>query len=141
MSSRAASPCVHHHLEPVPGTSPVALTLIAIKCFEWLVKDSICAFLPKNLDPLQLVYQSNRCRSNAISHVLHITLINLGKRQGNYAMMHFIDFTSAFHTTDSSRLISKHTDLGLDTVVVEICEPYSVFLYKFDLKCVQSPKT
>jgi len=30
---------------------PVALTSVVIKCFERLIKDYICAFLPPSMDP------------------------------------------------------------------------------------------
>jgi len=53
---------------PVPQEclSPVALTSVVMKCFEWLIKDYICAFLPPSMDLLQFACWLNRSTDNAV---------------------------------------------------------------------------
>ncbi|XP_056290461.1 uncharacterized protein LOC130206479 [Pseudoliparis swirei] len=46
---------------------PVALTSVVMKCFERLIKDYICAFLPSSMDPLQFAYRPNRSTDDAVS--------------------------------------------------------------------------
>ena len=93
---------------------PVALTSIAMKCFEGLVKGYICSSLPPTLDPLQFAYRPNRSTEDAIAHVLHTAASHLDKRQGNYVRMLFIDYSSAFNTIVPSKLVGKLRDLGLN---------------------------
>jgi len=50
---KAASPaCLNDH-------QPVALNSVVMKCFERLIKDYICTFLPPSMDPLQFAYRPN----------------------------------------------------------------------------------
>jgi hypothetical protein len=58
---------------------PVALTTIAMKCFERLVMAHINTIIPDTLDPLQLAYLTNRCTDDAISIALHTALSHLDK--------------------------------------------------------------
>ena len=46
---------------------PVALTSVAMKCFERLVMAHINTIIPKTLDPLHFVYRPNRSTGDAIS--------------------------------------------------------------------------
>ena len=91
---------------------PVALTSVAMKCFERLVMAHI-NIIPETLDPLQFAYRPNRSTDDAISIALHTALSQLDKRN-TYVRLLFIDYSSAFHTT----VPSKHTMLrylGLNT--------------------------
>lgn len=92
---------------------PVALTSVVMKCFERLIKDSICSSLPASLDPLQFAYRPNRSTDDAITHVLHSTLSHLDNGKGNYVRLLFIDYSSAFNTIVPHRLVTKLVDLGL----------------------------
>jgi len=92
---------------PVPKTaSPAylndyrmaALTLVLMKCFESLIKDYICTFLPPSMDPLQFAYRSNRSTDDAVSQVLHSSLSHLDSCKGGYVRMLFINYSSAFNT-------------------------------------------
>ena len=74
---------------------PVALTSVAMKCFERLVRAHI------NTD-------------DAISIALHVALSHLDKRN-TYVRMLFIDYSSAFNTILPSKLIIKLRILGLNT--------------------------
>ena len=50
---------------------PVALTLVANKCFERLVMAHINTIIPETLDLLQFAYRHNRSTDDAISIALH----------------------------------------------------------------------
>ena len=94
---------------------PVALTSVVMKCFERLIKDFICAFLPPSMDPLQFAYRPNRSTDDAVSQVLHTTLSHLDSQRGGYVRLLFIDYSSAFNTIVPTRLAGKLIELGLNT--------------------------
>ncbi|XP_055507206.1 uncharacterized protein LOC129706765 [Leucoraja erinacea] len=60
---------------------PDALISVVMKCFERLVKEHICAFLPRNMDPLQFAYCPNRSTDEAVSQVLHTALSHLDSQK------------------------------------------------------------
>jgi hypothetical protein len=94
-------------------TDPVALTSVAMKCFERLVM-AHNTFLPETLDPLQFTYHTNRSLDDASSIALHTALSNQVK--GNtYVRMLFIDYSSTFNTIAPSKLVTKLRTLGLNT--------------------------
>uniref|UniRef100_A0A4W5RMB7 Reverse transcriptase domain-containing protein n=1 Tax=Hucho hucho TaxID=62062 RepID=A0A4W5RMB7_9TELE len=93
---------------------PVALTSVAMKCFERLVMAHINTIIPETLDPLQFAYRPNRSTDYAISMALHTALSHLDKRN-TYVRMQFIDYSSAFNTILPSKLIPKLRILGLNT--------------------------
>jgi spore maturation protein SpmA len=72
---------------------PVALTSIAMKCFERLVMAHINTIIPETLVTLQFAYRSNRSTDVAISIALHTALSHLDKRNTNVRML-FIDYSS-----------------------------------------------
>ena len=74
---------------------PVALTSVAIKCFERLVMAHINTIIPEPLDPLQFAYHINRSTDDAISIALHTALSHLDKRHTCVRML-FIEYSSAF---------------------------------------------
>jgi hypothetical protein len=59
---------------------PVALTSVAMNCFERLVMAHINTIIPDTLDPLQFPYRPNRSTDDAISIALHTALSHLDKR-------------------------------------------------------------
>ena len=81
---------------------PVALTSVAMKCFERLVMAHINSILPDTLDPLQFEYCPNRSTDDAISIALHTALSHLDKRN-TYVRMLFIPYSSAFNTIVPTR--------------------------------------
>ncbi|KAM9432956.1 uncharacterized protein ACWYII_016820 [Salvelinus alpinus] len=93
---------------------PVALTSVAMKCFERLVMAHINTIIPETLDPLQFAYRPNRSTDDAISIALHTALSHLDKRN-TYVRMLFIDYSSAFNTIVPSKLITKLRILRLNT--------------------------
>ena len=76
-------------------TAPVALKLVAMKCFERLVMAHIN--IPETIDPLQFAYRPNISTDDAFSIALHTAHSHLGKRS-TYVRMLFIDHSSAFNT-------------------------------------------
>jgi hypothetical protein len=92
----------------------VALTSVAIKCFERLAMAHINTIIREPQDPLQFAYRTNRSADDAISITLHIALSYLDKRN-TYVRMLFIDYSSAFNTIVPSKLITKLRTLGLKT--------------------------
>ena len=93
---------------------PVALTSTIMKCFERLVLAHLKTCLPPTLDPLQFAYRQNRSTEDAISTALHSALSHLDN-SNTYARLLFIDFSSAFNTIIPSKLITKLSDLGINT--------------------------
>jgi hypothetical protein len=85
---------------------PVALTSVAIRCFERLVMAHINSITLTILDPLQFANRPNRSTDDAISIALHIALSHLDKRN-TYVKMLFIDYSSAFNTIVLSKLITN----------------------------------
>ena len=84
----------------------MALTSVAMKCFERLVMAHINSILPDTVDPLQFAYHPNRSTDDTISIALLTALSHLHK--GNtYVRMLFVDFSSAFNTIVPTKLITK----------------------------------
>ncbi len=77
------------------------------------------------LDPLQFAYRPNRSTDDAISHILHSSLIHIDSSNGNYARLLFIDYSSAFNTIVPIKLTNKLTSLGLNT---SLCDWIQDFL-------------
>jgi hypothetical protein len=92
----------------------VALTSVAMKCFERLVRAHINNIIPETLNPLQFIYFHNRSTDDAISIELHTALSHMDKIN-TYVRMLFIDYISAFNTIVPSKLITKLRTLGLNT--------------------------
>ena len=66
------------------------------------------------MNPYQFAYRQNRGKDDAISMALHSTLSHLDN--GNtYVRMLFINLNSAFNTIIPSKLITKLSDLGINT--------------------------
>ncbi|KAI5627509.1 gastrula zinc finger protein XlCGF28.1-like [Silurus asotus] len=93
---------------------PVALTPIAMKCFEKLVLNHLTEGLSPTLDPHQFAYRPNRSTEDAVSTALHSALTHLDK-SNTYIRMLFIDFISAFNTVLPTVLITKFSELDICT--------------------------
>jgi hypothetical protein len=85
-----------------------------MKCLERLVMAHINTINPETLDQLQFAYRPNRSTGDTISNALHIALSHLDKTN-TYVRMLFIDYSSAFNTIVSSKLINRLRNLGLNT--------------------------
>ena len=95
-----------HHSPCAQELSPVALTSVAMKCFERLVMVHINIIIPDTLDPLRFAYRPNRSTVDAISTALHTALSHLVKRN-TYVRMLFIDYSSVFNTIVPYKLTTK----------------------------------
>jgi hypothetical protein len=93
-------------------TDPVALTSVAMKCFERLVMAHINPIIPETPDPLQFAYRPNRSTDGAVSIALYTALSHLDKM---LLRMIFIVYSSAFNIIVPSKLINKLKTLGLNT--------------------------
>ena len=91
---------------------PVALTSVAMKCFERLVMAHINTIIPETLANLHTT--PNRSTDYAVSIVLQTALSHLDNSH-TYVRMLFIDYSSAFNTIVPSKLINKLRTLGLNT--------------------------
>ncbi|XP_068507989.1 probable RNA-directed DNA polymerase from transposon X-element isoform X2 [Syngnathus scovelli] len=85
-----------------------------MKCFERLVMEHIKSVLPPTIDPLQFAYRAKRSSEDGICSALHSALTHL-ERKDSYVRLLFVDFSSAFNTIVSQRLICKLDELGLST--------------------------
>ena len=88
-----------------------------MKCFERLVIAHIntIIIIPDTLDPVQFTLP-NRYTDDSISIVIHTAFTHLGKRITYwYVRMLSIDYSSAFNTTVTSKLITELRTLGLNT--------------------------
>jgi hypothetical protein len=86
----------------------IALTSVAMKCFEWLVM-AHNTIIPDILDPLQFTYRPNRSTEE-----ISISFSNLEKRN-TYVIILFINYSSAFNTIVPFKLITKLRTVGLNT--------------------------
>ncbi len=68
--------------------------------------------LPTSLDPLQFAYKSDQSMDDALSTLLHLTLIHLENRN-TYARILLIDFSSAFNTILPEQRIENMLLLGV----------------------------
>jgi hypothetical protein len=76
---------------------PVALTSVAMECFEKLAMSHINTIIPETLDPLQFAFCPNRSTDDAISISLHTAHSHLDKRN-TYVRMLFIDYSVQHHS-------------------------------------------
>ena len=93
---------------------PIALTSVAMKCFERLVMAHINTIIPETLDPLQFAYRPNIFTDDAISIALHTALSHLDK-SNTYVRMLFIDYSSVFNTIVPSKLNTKLRNREVNT--------------------------
>jgi hypothetical protein len=89
---------------------PVALTSVAMKCFERLVMAHIIIIFPNTRDPLQFAYHHNRATDETISIALHTALFHLDKRN-TYVRTLFIDYSSAFNSIVPSSVVPRQQHL------------------------------
>jgi hypothetical protein len=60
---------------------PIALTSVAMKCFERLVMAHINTIMPETLYPFQFAYRLNRSTDDAISITLHTSHFPTGQKE------------------------------------------------------------
>ena len=85
-----------------------------MKCFKRLFMAHINSIIPETLDPLQFAYRYHISTDDTISITLHTALSHPDKRN-TYVRMLFIDYSSAFNTIVTTKLITKLRTMGLNT--------------------------
>jgi len=91
---------------------PIALTSIAMKCFERLVLQLLFQYINDKLDPLQFAYRSKRGVEDATLTILNKIYTHLEKPRA-YVRILFVDFSSAFNTIQPHLLVKKLTSLDV----------------------------
>jgi hypothetical protein len=94
---------------------PIALTPILAKCLEKLVAPHVTKHI---CDPVQYAYQQNRSTDDALLVLLDQVTNHIDKSARNYVRAIFIDFSSAFNTINSSTLISKMLEKGINENII-----------------------
>ena len=105
----------------------VALTSVALKCFERLVMAHINTIIQETLDPLQFAYRPKISTDDAISIALHTALSHMDKIN-TYVRMLFIDYSSVFNTIVPSKLITKLRTLGQTHLPLQLASTPSLSL-------------
>jgi hypothetical protein len=95
---------------------------VAIKCFERLVMAHINTIITETLDSLP--YRPYRSTDAPISIALQTAISHLDKRN-TYVRMLFTDYSLAFNTIVSSKLITKLRTLGVN---ISLCNWIMDFL-------------
>ena len=111
---------------PVPKTKlaknlndfrPVALTSGTFKCLERIVLECLLQDSENQLDPMQFAYRKNK----SVDDALLVFLNNITKHLDvpkSYARVLFIDFSSAFNTTQPHLLAQKLIALNVNTSTI-----------------------
>ena len=89
---------------------PIALTSVAMKCFEHLMKERLLTFI--DLDQHQFAYRPNRSTKDACISLDYFIRHHL-EQPCKYARVLFVDFSSAFNTIVPCILIDKLEKLGV----------------------------
>ena len=105
--SKVSKPCILNDYRPV------ALTSIAMKCFEHIVRELLVEQTQLFTDPFQFAYCSKRGVEDAVVTMLHKIYEHLDKPR-SYVRTLFIDFSSAFNTMQPHALISKLHNMNIN---------------------------
>ena len=149
----------HHHIPllwktsniiPVPKTPnpsvkndyrPVALTSIAMKCFERIIKSFLLRDTEHLLDPMQFAYRSKRGVDDATLTLLNNIYRHLD-RPNSYARLLFLDFSSAFNTIQPYLLLQKLQHMGVNSHVMKWIDAFMLERPQFvTVNGTQSPTT
>ena len=111
---------------PVPKNSnptvlndyrPVALTSVAMKCLEHIVKTFLMIEVQKKIDPLQFAYTPKRGVDDATLILLQNIVAHLDTPKA-YCRLLFIDFSSAFNTIQPYLLLKKLAGMNVNTNII-----------------------
>ena len=89
---------------------PIALTSVAMKCFEHIVKKRLLTCI--KLDEFQFAYRPNRSTKDACISLDYFIRSHLEKPSA-YARVLFVDFSSAFNTIVPNILLKRLSELGV----------------------------
>ena len=113
---------------------PVALSSIAMKCFEHIISDILVEETKPFIDPFQFAYCAKGGVEDAVVSMIHKISEHLDKPR-SYVRTLFIDFSSAFNTTQPHTLICKLQNMNTNPYVSWISDFLSnrLTLLWFDL--------
>ncbi|XP_033101208.1 uncharacterized protein LOC117104470 [Anneissia japonica] len=96
----------------------IALTSVPIKCLEKVVKGQIFENVKNDLDDYQFAYRSDRSVEDAVLTLPNGIYEHLDDRSVNCVKIVFIDFASAFNTTQPHVLARKLIDLKVNPILI-----------------------
>ena len=96
---------------------PVALTSVAMKCFEKLILKRLRPFFDPIQDPYQFAYRSGRSVDDAIVYFLDNVYHHLEKPK-SYCRILFIDFSSAFNTIKPGILVERLKQMNISSTII-----------------------
>ena len=96
---------------------PVARTSIPFKCAEKIVLRLLKSKTAGHQDPVQFAYSKDKSTEDAILTLLHKLYDHLDKSK-LYAMVLFIDFSSACNTIQPHLLDEKHLAVSVNLVLI-----------------------
>ena len=111
---------------------PVALTSVLMKSFERLFLAHFLPSISNSLDPFQFAYRENRSVEDAVSLTLHELLQHLDTPR-SYALVLFVDYSSAFNTIVPQKLFNKLIGMNVN---LSLCH----WILDFLLMCPQFVK-
>ena len=101
---------------------PVALTSVAMKCLEKIVKTKLLSFIGTQQDPLQFAYTKNRSTLDPTIMIAHDVLKFLdvlnSKNKSHFVKIIFIDFSSAFNTIQVHIMLNQLLNLQVNSNIV-----------------------
>ncbi len=96
----------------------MALTSIAMKCLERIVRDIVVEQTKPFIDPQQFAYQAKRGVEDAVITMLHQVYRHLDKPR-SYVRTLFIDFSSAFNTIQPLKIKNVHVEIVTEYTTFE----------------------
>ena len=117
----------HSNVIPVPkkpsykvlnDLRPVALTSVPMKCLERLILSKLRPLIVGHEDDLQFAYRKGGSVEDAIIYFLETVYGHLDK-SNTYVRVLFIDFSSAFNTTQPHSLIRKLRELNINVIITK----------------------
>lgn len=101
---------------------PVALTSVAMKCLEKIVKARLLINTDCHQDPLQFAYTKKRCvldpTISIIHDVLHFLDTPSKKGDSRFVKILFVDFSSAFNTIQIHVLIDRLISMNVNANII-----------------------
>ena len=101
---------------------PVALTSVAMKCLEKIVKTKLLSFIGTQQDPLQFAYTKNRSTLDPTIMIAHDVLkfldVSNSKNKSHFVKILFIDFSSAFNTIQVHIMLNQLLNLQVNSNIV-----------------------
>ena len=100
---------------------PIALTSVAMKCFEHIIKERLLSFI--KLDEHQFAYRANRSTKDACISLDYFIRSHLEK-PCTYARVLFVDFSSAFNTIVPNILCDKLYGMGVPNYLLSFISDF-----------------